>query len=115
LDQVRAAVVSAHQASLTAAQLIPIARQQVTSAEEALRLTQENLKAGTGLIVDVLLAEAAAEQARARYATAIVRYNQSQIDLLAALGLIDQTNIDGGSIVAPTPGATSEPSRSAPK
>jgi outer membrane protein TolC len=93
LDQVRAAVVSAHQASLTAAQLIPIAKQQVTSAEEALRLTQENLKAGTGLIVDVLQAEAAADQARARYATAIVRYNQSQINLLAALGIIDQTNI----------------------
>ncbi len=109
LDQVRAAVVSAHQASLTAAQLIPIGKQQVTSAEEALRLTQENFKAGTGLIVDVLQAEAAADQARARYATAIVRYNQSQINLLAALGLIDQTNIDSRSIAAPTPGAPSEP------
>ncbi len=54
-------VVSAHQAGLTAAQLIPIAGQQVRSAEEALRLTQENLKAGTGLIVDVLQAEAAAD------------------------------------------------------
>lgn len=93
LDEVRAAVVSAHQASLTAAQLIPIAKQQVTSAEEALRLTQQNLKAGTGLTVDVLQAEATADQARARYATAIVRYNQSQINLIAAVGLIDQTSI----------------------
>lgn len=88
LDQVKAAVVNAHQASLTAAKLIPIATQQVKSAAEALRLTQENLKAGTGLIVDVLQAEAAADQARLRYATAIVGYNQSQINLLAALGLI---------------------------
>jgi outer membrane protein TolC len=93
LDQVRAAVVFAHQASLTAAQLIPIASQQVTSAEEALRLTQENLKAGTGLTVDVLQAEDTADQARARYATAIVSYNQSQVNLLAALGLIDSVSL----------------------
>jgi outer membrane protein TolC len=93
LDQVRAAVVSADQASRTAAQLIPDAKKQVTSAEEALRLTQKNLKTGTGLTVDVLQAEATADQARARYATAIVRYNKSQMNLLAALGLIDQTDV----------------------
>ncbi len=115
LDQVRASVVSADQASRTAAQLIPIAAQQVTAAEEALRLTQENLKAGTGLTVDVLQAEGTADRARARYATAIVRYNQSQIDLLAALGLIDQATVEGGSIAAPGLRAPSEPSGSSPK
>jgi outer membrane protein TolC len=93
IDQIRAAVVSADQASITAAKLIPIAVQQVNFAEEALRLTQENLKSGTGLTVDVLQAQAAADQARYRYATAIVRYNQSEVNLLAALGLIDQTSL----------------------
>ncbi len=93
LDQVQAAVVTAHQASVTAAKLSPLAKQEVTSAEEALRLTLENLKAGTGLTVDVLQAEDTARQARLRYATTIVRYNQSQVNLLAALGLIDQTNV----------------------
>jgi outer membrane protein TolC len=88
LDQVGSAVVSAHQASLTAAKLIPIATQQVTSAKEALRLTKENLKAGTGLTIDVLQAVDTADQAQLRYATAMVRYNQSQINLLAALGLV---------------------------
>jgi outer membrane protein TolC len=88
LDQVSSAVVSAHQASLTAAKLIPIAKQQVTSAEEALRLTKENLKAGTGLTIDVLQAVDTAEQAQLRYATAMIGYNQSQINLLAALGLV---------------------------
>jgi outer membrane protein len=92
LDQIRAAVVSAHQASITTAKLIPIAAQQVNSAEEALRLTQANLKSGTGLTVDVLQAEDAADQARYRHATAIVRYNQSEVNLLASLGLIDQTS-----------------------
>jgi hypothetical protein len=59
-------------------------------------LTQEDLKAGTGLTIDVLQAERAADRARLRYATALVRYNQSQINLLAALGLIDETNVEGG-------------------
>jgi outer membrane protein TolC len=68
-------------------QVIPIAKQQVTSAEEALRLTKENLKAGTGLTIDVLQAVDTAEQAQLRYATAMIGYNQSQINLLAALGL----------------------------
>jgi outer membrane protein TolC len=108
LDQVRAAVVSAHQASLTAAKVIPIATQQVTSAEEALRLTQENLKAGTGLTIDVLQAERVADVARLRYATAMVRYNQSQINLLAAMGLIDQIDVEDGLTAAPTLGAPVE-------
>jgi outer membrane protein TolC len=90
LDEVHAAVVSAHQASLAHAQLVPNAKQQVTAAEEALRLTQQDLEAGTALTIDVLQAEAAANQARSRYAAALVRYNQAQINLLAAMGLLDQ-------------------------
>jgi outer membrane protein TolC len=109
LDQVRAAVISAHQASLTAAKLIPIATQQVTSAEEALRLTQEDLKAGTGLTIDVLQAERAADRARLRYATALVRYNQSQVNLLAALGLIDEANVEGRLTAAPALDGPMEP------
>jgi outer membrane protein TolC len=105
LDKVRAAVVSAHQASITAVKLIPIAGQEVASSEEALRLTQQNLTAGTGLTIDVLQAEDTAAKARLRRATAMVRYNQSQINLLAALGLIDQTNLEDRPTAAPVPGA----------
>jgi outer membrane protein TolC len=71
LDEVQAAVVTAHQASLIAAKLIPKAKQEVASAEEALRLTQKNLQAGTGLTIDVLQFQDAADQARLRYATAL--------------------------------------------
>jgi hypothetical protein len=78
LDQVQATVVTAHQASITNAKLIPKAKQEVTSAEEALRLTQKNLQSGTGLTIDVLQAQDAADQARLRYATALIRYNESQ-------------------------------------
>ncbi len=115
LDKVRAAVVSAHQASITAAKLIPIAGQEVASAEEALRLTQQDLRTGTGLTIDVLQAENAAEKARLRRATAMVRYNQAQINLLAALGLIDQTNMEDKPTAGPVLGAQAEPSGSIPK
>jgi outer membrane protein TolC len=95
LDLVEAAVVAAHQTSLTAKKTIPIAQQEVTSADEALRLTQKNLQTGTGLTIDVLVAQDTADQARLHYATAVVRYNQAEVNLLAALGLVDELNVEG--------------------
>jgi len=67
------------------------------------------------LTIDVLQAENAAEKARLRRATAMVRYNQSQINLLAALGLIDQTNMEDKPTAVPVLGAQAEPSGSIPK
>lgn len=93
LDQVRAAVVSAQQTCLAAAKRIPLAGEQVTSADEALRLVQSNLRAGTMLALDGLQAQDADAQAHLAYAAAIVRYQQAEIDLLAALGLIDPQTI----------------------
>ena len=91
LDQVRAQVVSAMQASRTNHELMGLARQQVVAAEEALRLTEANLRAGTTTTLDVLQAQDAATQARVRYAGSVVRYNQSQINFLGALGLLEGT------------------------
>jgi outer membrane protein TolC len=88
LEQVRIQVVVAQQASITNANLIPIAQDQVTSAREALRLAQANLKAGTMLLLDVLQAEDELDAARLRHADAVVHYNQSQVNLLASLGLL---------------------------
>jgi outer membrane protein TolC len=87
LDQVRAQVVAAQQSSLTNAALIPIAREQFESAEEALRLARANLDAGTMLLVDVLQTQDESDNARLRYVQAVARYNQSQVNLLASLGL----------------------------
>jgi outer membrane protein TolC len=95
LDEVRARVVSAQQASLTASQLVPIAREQVDSAEEALRLAQANLKSGTMLLLDVLQAQNELDAGRFRYADAVVRYNQAQLNLLGALGLLDASAMTG--------------------
>jgi outer membrane protein len=93
LQQVGDQVVISAQDSATSARLIPIARQQVTAAQEALRITQENFAVGTGLFLDLLQAQDAVNQARLNHANAITSYNQSQVNLLAALGLIDQANV----------------------
>jgi outer membrane protein TolC len=98
---VQTSVVAAHQASILANKAVPIARQQVKSAKEALRLTQQIILAGTGLLIDALQAQDAADQARLRYATAIVQYNQAQINLLGAMGLIKAKNLTGPSCRAP--------------
>jgi outer membrane protein TolC len=89
LEQIAAQLVSARQASATSALLIPIARQQVQAAEDALRLAQANLNAGTMLLLDVLQAEDEVDNARLRYAQAVVQYNQSQVRLVAAMGLLE--------------------------
>jgi outer membrane protein TolC len=65
----------------------------VTAAEEALRITRENFEVGTALFLDLLQAQDAVNQARLNYATAITSYNQAQVNLLAALGLIVQPDV----------------------
>jgi outer membrane protein TolC len=62
----------------------------VTSAEEALRITRENFEVGTALFLDLRQAQDAVNQARLNFANAITSYNQSQVNLLAALGLVVQ-------------------------
>ncbi len=90
LDEVRSQVVLSSQASIANRQLIDLALQQVEAADEALRLTEMNLQAGTMTTLDVLQSQDAATQARLRYAESVVHYNQSQVDLLASMGLIEE-------------------------
>lgn len=88
-DQIQAQVVSALQAGKAHSELIAKARQQVTAAQEALRLTESNLQVGTMTTLDVLQAQDAVAQARLRHAEAVVTFNQAQVNLLAAIGLLD--------------------------
>lgn len=99
VTRVKSQVVEAAQDSKTNHSLIGMAKQQTTSAEEALRLTQANLQAGTMTTLDVLQAQDAVAQARLRYAAAVVGYNQAEVNLLAALGLLDADTLvsAGGS------------------
>ncbi|UCC28991.1 MAG: TolC family protein, partial [Phycisphaerales bacterium] len=66
-----------------------------TSAAEALRLSEANLQAGTMTTLDVLQAQEAASHARLRHAEAVVHHNQSQVNLLAALGLLNEETLIG--------------------
>ncbi len=58
-----------------------------------MRLSQANLQAGTLTTFDVLQAQDAVAQARLRYAGAVVNYNQAQVDLIAAVGLINAESL----------------------
>ncbi len=89
VDHARAQVVTALQGSRANAQLVAKAKQQVTAATEALRLTQANLSVGMMTTLDVLTAQDSLSRAGLRYAHAVVGYNQAQVDLLASLGLVD--------------------------
>ena len=95
LDRVRAQVVRAAQASRANRTLIGLASRQVDAAAEALRLTEVNLRAGTMTTLDFLQAQDGVTQARLSHAKAVVRYNQSQVNLLAALGLLDESMLVG--------------------
>jgi outer membrane protein TolC len=110
LDHVRSQVVSAQQSSLSNAALIPIATEQVRSAEEALRLARANLEQGTLLLLDVLQAEDLVDSARLRHAEAVLRYNQSQVNLLAAVGLLEADRLSpSGSSTQPSTRPASAP------
>ena len=86
---VKAQVIEAAQTSKTNKKLIAMSKRQTAAAEEALRLTQASLQAGAMTTLDVLQAQDAVAQARLRYAEAVVRYNQAEVNLLAALGVLD--------------------------
>ncbi|NOX57922.1 MAG: TolC family protein [Planctomycetes bacterium] len=93
VDRVRAQVVLAKKASEANQSLIELAGEQVTAARETLRLSEASLEAGTMTTIDVLQALDSVAQARLRHAEAIVRYNQSQVNLLASLGLLDEPSL----------------------
>lgn len=93
IDEVRASVVNVNQDVIANRKLSELAIQQVESAQEALRLSQANLQAGTMTTLDVLQAQDALTQARLRYILAVVGYNQAQVNLLAAIGLLSEDTL----------------------
>ncbi|MBW7990422.1 MAG: TolC family protein [Planctomycetes bacterium] len=93
LDEVRAQVVRSLQDGKMYRELISKSHKQLTAAEQAYRLIQANFDAGTMTMLDILQSQDAHALARLRYAEAVVRYNISQVNLLAALGLIDKERL----------------------
>jgi len=54
-------------------------------------------------LATLVQAEDTLNEARLRYASAVTAYNQSQVNLLAALGLIDDISLTPGKHVALAP------------
>jgi outer membrane protein TolC len=50
------------------------------------------------LLLDVLQAEDLVDSARLRHAEAVLRYNQSQVKLLAALGLLEADRLSSSAV-----------------
>ena len=111
LTRVQIQVIDSQQASRTQRQLISLAKQQTDAAQEALRLSQASLQAGTTTTLAVLQAQDALAHARLRYADSVVRYNQSEINLLAALGLLNAGAL--GEATSPDPAARPAPDTTA--
>ena len=97
LTLVEATVVKALQDSRTNAELIPIAADQVRSAQYALNIIKVNYRAGTVTSLEVLVAESQLAQAQRDYAAAIAHFNQSQIAIVGAVGLVSDKAILGSA------------------
>ncbi|MGC9259119.1 MAG: TolC family protein [Phycisphaerae bacterium] len=99
LALVEATVVKALQDSRTNAELIPIAADQVRSAQYALNIIKVNYQAGTVTSLEVLVAESQLAQAQRDYAAAIAHFNQSQIAIVGAVGLVSDKSILGAATI----------------
>ncbi|WP_373531633.1 TolC family protein [Vampirovibrio sp.] len=67
---------------------IEAARQAVDSAQESYDLASGRFKAGYGINLDVLAAQTNLASAQSNLVQAVLNYNQSQIQLVQAMGLI---------------------------
>jgi outer membrane protein TolC len=72
------------------------AKQGVVSAQESYDLAVGRFKAGYGINLDVLDAESALATARSNLVQAVLNYNQSQVQLVQALGLVTPTALISG-------------------
>ncbi|HEV8716546.1 MAG TPA: TolC family protein [Candidatus Binatia bacterium] len=95
LESVKAEVIQAREAALTAQEQIEAAHRGVQAAEASLALSQTRLEGGVGLTLEVLEAQAALTTARTALVGAIVQYNKAQAGLLRATGEMSVTALAG--------------------
>jgi outer membrane protein TolC len=94
LRELRTQVMQARQDSQTYGQLIPKAAERLDAARAALRQVQSRLRVGQAILLDTLDSQRQLAQANVQYAQAIARYNQSQVNLLAALGVLSDQALE---------------------
>jgi outer membrane protein TolC len=81
-----AEVTAAHRQVRLQRGLIATAAQQVKAAEESFRLAEDRLRGGTGLLLDVLDAQAQLLRARVNQLSAVVEFDKAQYRLFNAVG-----------------------------
>lgn len=82
----KAEVVRARDAAITAKERISAAAHGVGAAEQSLTLSKERIKGGAGLQLEALEAQEALVAARTALVESIIGYNVSQVRLLQAIG-----------------------------
>lgn len=105
LRDIQTAVVNSYLDTRSFAQAILAAREELEVAEESYRLAVGRYRAGLGINVDVLDAEAALNTARTSLAAVILGFNRSQVELLRSMGVVTTDNLLYGLSL---PTATSE-------
>ena len=85
-DQVVNEVVQNQTHVHTSREQIELAKQEVAAAEEALKLSQERLKNGSALTIEVLAAEDQLFSAKSRAVLGINEFNKAQYGLLRSIG-----------------------------
>ena len=73
------------------------AQRELTAGEAALRIARANYEGGLLPENDLLLAQQAADQARLRRLSAVARFNQAQLQLLAESGVASIDSLSGGA------------------
>ncbi len=96
-DRLQASVAAAYQELALARQQMDPAQRELTAAENALKIAKANYEGGLLPESDLLLAQQAADQARLKRLSAVARYNQAQLQLLAEAGVASVDTLSGGA------------------
>jgi outer membrane protein TolC len=96
-DRLQASVAGAYQEVQLARNRLDPAQRELDSAEKALKIANATFQGGLLSETDLLLAQQGADQARLRRLTAIVRYNEAQLRLLAESGVGSVDAFTGGA------------------
>ena len=85
-DSITAQVVESLTRAQSLSDQIALARQNLATADETLRLTRERKQYGVGIVLEDIQAQQALDQARADYVTTIAEFNKAQYGLNKAVG-----------------------------
>jgi outer membrane protein TolC len=84
--------------SSLAKQTIAETETQVDSAVEELRSARKRYELGLGTQLDVLTGQRDLTQAQINQATATIRYNNSQVELVHSIGMVSIQSLNAGSL-----------------